>query len=369
MSFISRLMDLGSGGSESPVRRLIVYYVFLTAITMAVLWLVPATEVVFSGERLEEIAATPRLLQDGLSKSAAKADLPLTAVAGAAGRLPPRLEMVVVTACVSLGALLLMLPVSWVFMSVRRTTGYSQSIVHTMLILPIVVAGIVLIVRNSLALAFSLAGIMAGVRFRTGLKDARDTVFIFLAIGVGLAAGVQALTVAALISVIFNFVVLTVWRSDYGRSPLTLAPAVEWGSTLGALAEPNGGSPVPDRELLLSLTPEKADTLAERFTRVRDLLVGGGGKGKKPRYNALLKVTASDALLGQRRTEEVLRSMTKRWTLDESRPADDGKAELYYLVRFRKKTQDDVIGALLAHGRDSILGAEIELGPGLAKTA
>jgi Domain of unknown function (DUF4956) len=369
MSFMSRMMDIATGGSGSPVRRLIVYYVFLTAVTMAVLWLVPATEVVFSGERLEEMTSTPRLLNDGLSKGAAAATgLPVT---GAAGRLPARLEMVVITLCVSLGALLLMLPVSWVFMSVRRTTGYSQSIVHTMLILPIVVAGIVLIVRNSLALAFSLAGIMAGVRFRTGLKDARDTVFIFLAIGVGLAAGVQALTVAALMSVIFNFLVLMVWRTDFGRSPLSLSPSIEWGSTLGSLAEQNGAaSTVPDRELLLSLTPEKAEALADRFARVRDLLTGTGGKGGKPRYNALLKVAASDLSLGQQRVEEVLKHMTKRWKLDESVPGAEGKpGELWYLVRLRKNTQDDVLGAILAHGKDSVLGAEFELGPELAKTA
>jgi hypothetical protein len=255
-------------------------------------------------------------------------------------------------------------------MSVRRTTGYSQSIVHTMLILPIVVAGIVLIVRNSLALAFSLAGIMAGVRFRTGLKDARDTVFIFLAIGVGLAAGVQALTVAALMSVIFNFLVLTVWRTDFGRSPLTLSPSVEWGSTLGTLAEQNGAQTVPDRELLLSLTPEKAAALADRFSRVRDLLGAGNGKGRKSRYNALLKVAASDLALGQQRVEEVLKAMTKRWKLDESAPGAEGKpGELWYLVRLRKNTQDDVLGAILAHGKDSVLGAEFELGPELAKTA
>jgi hypothetical protein len=367
MSFMAKLMDVATGGSESPVRRLIVYYVFLTAVTIAVLWLVPATEVVFSGERLEEMASTPRLLHDGLSKgAAAAAGFPAIA---AAGRLPARLEMVVITLCVSLGALLLMLPVSWVFMAVRRTTGYSQSIVHTMLILPIVVAGIVLIVRNSLALAFSLAGIMAGVRFRTGLKDARDTVFIFLAIGVGLAAGVQALTVAALMSVVFNFLVLTVWRTDFGRSPLTLSPSVEWGSTLGTLAENNGASTVPDRELLLSLTPAKAEALADRFARVRDLLNGTGGKGGKPRYNALLKVAANDVALAQQRVEEVLKHLTKRWKLDESSPGAEGNAaELWYLVRLRKNTQDDVLGAILSHGKDSVLGAEFALGPELAKT-
>jgi hypothetical protein len=86
------------------------------------------------------------------------------------------------------------------------------------IILPIVVAGIALVVKNSLALAFSLAGIVAAVRFRNTLKDPRDAVYIFLVIAIGLSAGVQALDVALAMSLAFNFVVLLVWKHNVGRS-------------------------------------------------------------------------------------------------------------------------------------------------------
>ena len=43
---------------------------------------------------------------------------------------------------------------------------------------------------------------------------------------------------------------------------------------------------MPDRDLLLTLTPEKADALADRFNRVRNMLAGDSGKKGKPRYNA-----------------------------------------------------------------------------------
>jgi len=52
---------------------------------------------------------------------------------------------------------------------------------------------VVLIVRDSVALAFSLAGIVAAVRFRNTLRDTKDAVYIFLAIAVGLAAGCSRL--------------------------------------------------------------------------------------------------------------------------------------------------------------------------------
>ena len=81
------------------------------------------------------------------------------------------------------GVIIFMVPVSWMYMGVRRRRGRDQSFVLTLLLLPVAVAGIVIVVENSLALAFSLAGIVAGVRFRYTLDDTLDAIFIFLAIG------------------------------------------------------------------------------------------------------------------------------------------------------------------------------------------
>jgi polyphosphate kinase len=102
-------------------------------------------------------------------------------------------------------------------MVTKREVRYDQSLVHTIVILPIAVTGIVIIVQDSLALAFSLAGIVAAVRFRHTLQDTKDAVYIFISIAVGLAAGVQALTVALVVSAIFNVVVLALWRWDVGN--------------------------------------------------------------------------------------------------------------------------------------------------------
>lgn len=117
-----------------------------------------------------------------------------------------------------LGALLVMTPVTWVYMKIRLRAKLDQSLVETMLILPIAVAGVVVIVQNSLALAFSLAGIVAGVRFRNTLKNTGDSLFIFTAIGAGLAAGVSALEIAVVITVTFNYVFLVLWDLDYGAA-------------------------------------------------------------------------------------------------------------------------------------------------------
>lgn len=119
----------------------------------------------------------------------------------------------------TLGALALVAPVAWVYMRTKPRARYDPSLVHTLIILPVVIAGVVLVVRDSLALAFSLAGIVAAVRFRNTLRDTKDAVYIFLAIGVGIAAGVQAFAVAFVVSVVYVAIVLALWRFDVGATP------------------------------------------------------------------------------------------------------------------------------------------------------
>jgi hypothetical protein len=115
------------------------------------------------------------------------------------------------------GALLTALPVSRVYIAIRDRHAYDQSLVDTVILLPVIVTGIVVIVQNSLALAFSLAGIAAAVRFRNSLKSSGDALFILLAVGIGLSAGTGALELSLLMSVVFNYCFLLLWVSDYGE--------------------------------------------------------------------------------------------------------------------------------------------------------
>ncbi|MBY6205677.1 hypothetical protein [Halomonas denitrificans] len=108
------------------------------------------------------------------------------------------------------GLWILMLPVAWVHKRMYRAQTFDHSLDETTLVLPGVVAAIVLVVQHSLALAFSLAGIVAGVQFRRALQDTFDALFILVAIGAGIAAGVEALEIAAVLSVFFSYATLYV---------------------------------------------------------------------------------------------------------------------------------------------------------------
>jgi len=116
-----------------------------------------------------------------------------------------------------IGAFLAALPVSWVYMAVRSGDEYDQSLVNTIIVLPMVVTGIVIIVQNSLALAFALAGIAGAVRFRNSLKSSGDALFILLSVAIGLSAGIGAVELAAVISIALNFTFAFLWLTEYGE--------------------------------------------------------------------------------------------------------------------------------------------------------
>ncbi|HWJ38287.1 MAG TPA: hypothetical protein VNR86_05960 [Sphingomicrobium sp.] len=116
-----------------------------------------------------------------------------------------------------IAAIIVSLPVSWVYMALRGGHEYDQSLVNTIIVLPMVVTGIVIIVQNSLALAFSLAGIAGAVRFRNSLKSSGDALFILLAVGTGLSAGIGAIELAAVISIAFNYCFAVLWITEYGE--------------------------------------------------------------------------------------------------------------------------------------------------------
>ena len=246
-------------------------------------------------------------------------------------------------------------------MSTQKSKGHNQQLAQTLIYLPLVVAGIVLVVQNSLALAFSLAGVVAAVRFRTTLQDARDVAFVFLAIVVGFAAGVQSLIVAAVVSVSFNFLLILTWRYDFGRSVLQpTAASSKWAQPLLDLAAGNGSAKIPDRDLVMALDQKNALALSERFNRVRLIL---GPAAKKPRFNGILSVTTDHLSEAQQQIGDVLDEMAGRWRLDEVVTNTGKPSELYYLVRLRKRTgRDDVLTAVRAKAGTIIMSAQVELG-------
>src|SRR6266550_4486105 len=352
MPVLKEMIDVITMKSDRPVRRLLAYYAIVAVVVAILAYFFPREIARIAAKGLGDVAEGPTVLNDALSSS------PTASVSFGPGSL---LDVALTTTLILIGALVLILPVTWVYMSARPSGGqHNQNVVQTLIILPLVVAGIVFIVQNSLALAFSLAGVVGAVRFRTTLRDSRDLVYIFLSIVIGFAAGVQSLAVGAVISVVFNFVLILTWHYDYGRNMLMPTASAQWSRPLQALASPTGDHQIPDRDLVLSLTPENAAARADRFKRVQKVV---GSKNKKPRFDSILTVTTDNVGEAQTQIEEVLERMTKRWSLDEIVTNVGKPSEIYYLTRLKKSMPRDVLlTAIHENAGGLIASADIETG-------
>lgn len=114
------------------------------------------------------------------------------------------------------GVAVLIVPISWVYFITTPQKQVDVSLAQTIVVLPMIVAGISMIVQNNIALAFSLAGVVAAVRFRFTLSEPAHALYIFAAIAIGLGAGISALGISAVVSVGFVMVTLALWQLDYG---------------------------------------------------------------------------------------------------------------------------------------------------------
>jgi hypothetical protein len=213
--------------SRRPFVRLTLYYTTLGLIAVGVNSLFPGSVV----RRLSSAPSNQFFATRGNVIENIEAANEVTTVLMSSADLLFSLTMVV----------LLMLPVSWVYMATRIKTGIDQSVVQTMILLPVAVTGVVAMVQHSIALAFSLAGIVAAVRFRNTLKRTSDALYIFTAIGVGLAAGIGNLGIGIVLSMFFNVTILILWECDYGVCPKG-GPVAEYSS--GRLLEAVGEMPV-----------------------------------------------------------------------------------------------------------------------------
>ncbi len=244
-------------------------------------------------------------------------------------------------------SVVLMIPVIWVYAATRSKKGYQQSMVQTLIILPIVVAAVVILVQGSVALAFSLGGIVGAVAFRNRLEDTKDAVYVFLAIATGLACGVQVASVALSLSVFFNLVIVLLWYTDFGRIPgaLTTRVAESRISTIKEQLGPAGKASsgfvsAIDEQLLKSMTPDQLSALAQRALKQQHK-VSANLQGVEPKKEGVLKVTpVPSAPVADLRPkiEAILEREAKEWSFDRTTMGPAGQPVLQWNVTTKKNS-------------------------------
>jgi len=221
-----------------------------------------------------------------------------------------------------IAAFLLVLPLAFVYVRTRTRIKFDHSLVQTVIVLPIVVTAILVVVRDSLALAFSLAGIVAAVRFRNTLKESGDAVYIFGAIGIGFASGIHAISVAAVLSVVFVVVELGLWKFDF---------SAEFERTFARLCLPSGAdmADVPG----YPGEPAPAGNGAGQAHPDRD----GAGR------SALLRIYVDEVDAARPKIEAVLERDAKRWMLEQIVAGTGNAPQLTYRVRAKKSVGLDAL--------------------------
>jgi len=105
--------------------------------------------------------------------------------------------------------------ISFVYMKTHKA-AHSQSFALTLVILPAIIAVIILLVGNSVARAFSLAGAFSIIRFRSAPGDPKDITFVLFSMAVGLACGMGYLLCGVTVAVILCAVMVFLAAVKFG---------------------------------------------------------------------------------------------------------------------------------------------------------
>lgn len=79
----------------------------------------------------------------------------------------------------------------------HKGTIYSRKFGVTLVVLTVMTGTVMTVIGNNIALSLGMVGALSIVRFRTALKDSRDTAYVFWTIIVGICCGVGDYVVAA----------------------------------------------------------------------------------------------------------------------------------------------------------------------------
>jgi hypothetical protein len=88
--------------------------------------------------------------------------------------------------------------VAFIYQRTRPKGEISPSFPPTLVLLAILIAMVTQVVGSNTARAFSLVGVLSIVRFRTIVRDTRDTAFVIFSVVVGMACGAAYYHIVAL---------------------------------------------------------------------------------------------------------------------------------------------------------------------------
>lgn len=162
---------------------------------------------------------------------------------------------------------------TWTYIATHSGLSYSRSYVRALLIMPVIVALVMNVLANNIITAFGMMAVFAVVRFRNMIRDTFDTMYLLLAIALGMTTGSQKFTTALIGGIVTTFVLYYLWFTSFGlRHRYDVILNLHWARSPAELAELN--------------------RVLERHTRTRQVAsqrTGVGGIGLDLSYWLLLR--------------------------------------------------------------------------------
>ena len=254
------------------------------------------------------------------------------------------------------------LPLAWVYTLTKDDERFDPSLVQTLVLLGMAVTGMMIVIGTELARAFSLAGVVAAIRFRNTLDDVKDTVYVFVAIAIGMACGARAYSIAVWLSMVMCVTMYVLWRSRFGRM------VQESSGTLHKQGK--GKKP----EALQWLRDETAEGVARHSLEQQVRLLqwaAAPSKDDKKKLNAALVVAANDLGLAQKHVDAKLAAFGGKWKLaGVTSDGEGGSGVLEYLGRAPKEASAAaLVAALCRDAPPAVAGIEYRSLKGLRPPA
>jgi len=164
-----------------------------------------------------------------------------------------------------------------------RRRGRSAVFVNSLVALSMITTIVITVIGNNLARAFGLVGALSIIRFRMAVKDVKDIVFIFFALAVGMATGVDLLLTALTGTVFIGIVVFVLSRAHGAR------PKQREFRLLFSFTPPTGlGEKAPYQPVLKKYC-KRCDLVKAKPSKVGDVLALS--------YSVDLKIAAGEDLV------------------------------------------------------------------------
>lgn len=116
-----------------------------------------------------------------------------------------------------LAATLLSLIITKVYQITFTGQRYSQSFVHTIVMMSVIVSVVMNVISDNAGVAFGLFAIFSLIRFRSAVTDAKDIAYIFFGLCVGMTSGLYHFDLAIILTLFASFIFYLMYKFQYGK--------------------------------------------------------------------------------------------------------------------------------------------------------